>query len=146
MSFINDFEVFPTKPPRFVAEIYPLLSFDSPLECWPGLSISIDKPRAHGLFSWESSHGIFSPTAFCYRWASYVRIMALSVTNTDRVWLPSLRSWLIDHSDLFSCPKCSWGSPQRALLPARKPTVFSNDLCSFAVYSTVHTPYPKGRG
>lgn len=61
MSFFNDFEVFPTKPPRFVPEIYPFLGFNSPLEYLPKSAILITTHCVHTKCSLKNPLLGFSP-------------------------------------------------------------------------------------
>jgi hypothetical protein len=53
MSFNFDFEVFPVKPPWFVAKIYPLLGFDPLLEYELDQATSMPTYNAHIACSLE---------------------------------------------------------------------------------------------
>jgi hypothetical protein len=52
LSFNFDFEVFPAKPPRFVAGIYPLLGFDPLIEFCTKISyLNANTAYAYAMFS-----------------------------------------------------------------------------------------------
>jgi len=54
-------EVFPAKPPWFSAKIYPLLSFELPLEFDPRSAIPISTSNVHLACSLENPLAGFSP-------------------------------------------------------------------------------------
>jgi hypothetical protein len=61
LSFNFDFEVFPAKPPWFVAKIYPLFGFDSPIEYEPLPAISMPTGHTNMTCSLEIPFLEFSP-------------------------------------------------------------------------------------
>lgn len=132
MSFNFDSGVFPVKPPRFVAGIYPFLGFPSPLEYYRSDYFDGNEPSAHGTFSRNPLAGSSLPTALERKWVS-----PEGYCRNSREHLHGLVTIMafITLSTLspVSCLKCSWDSPLRALCLRTKAVILTDPFCFHAI-------------
>jgi len=79
-----------TNSPRFVAGIYPLIGFKSPLELFKDPAISKSITMRTRYASSKISFGFLSPTAPSFQ-EFFLTDTAVSILNTCVVWLPPWR-------------------------------------------------------
>jgi hypothetical protein len=136
LPFKYDFEVFPTGTPRFVAGIYPLLGFDSPLEFQTGsIYLNNNMLCAHNTFSQDTSLGIHFPFSILLSKNLSIRGWDLHAHHEHLQGLFTLLAFLALRSPKpCFMPVMLMGFHSRSFVPVSKlkyPFGYSLLLCSF---------------